>query len=108
MAARAGELDAARVRRRDVHAVATPARWASPASTIVDQPAAGRGARRRRDPPRARSSATARSVAGDVMTVTLACDHRILYGAHAARFLHEMQLDAVGRTGVETGQIAPT
>jgi pyruvate dehydrogenase E2 component (dihydrolipoamide acetyltransferase) len=29
-------------------------------------------------------------VAGDVMTVTLACDHRILYGAHAARFLHEI------------------
>jgi pyruvate dehydrogenase E2 component (dihydrolipoamide acetyltransferase) len=29
-------------------------------------------------------------VAGDVMTVTLACDHRILYGAHAARFLREI------------------
>ena len=29
-------------------------------------------------------------VPGDVMTVTLTCDHRILYGAHAARFLHEI------------------
>lgn len=29
-------------------------------------------------------------VAGDVMTVTLACDHRILYGAYAARFLNEI------------------
>ena len=27
---------------------------------------------------------------GVVMTVTLACDHRILYGAHAARFLREI------------------
>lgn len=29
-------------------------------------------------------------VAGDMMTVTVACDHRILYGAHAARFLREI------------------
>lgn len=29
-------------------------------------------------------------VPGDVMTVTLACDHRILYGAHAARLLREI------------------
>jgi pyruvate dehydrogenase E2 component (dihydrolipoyllysine-residue acetyltransferase) len=27
---------------------------------------------------------------GHVMTLTLACDHRILYGAHAARFLSEL------------------
>jgi len=27
---------------------------------------------------------------GHAMTVTLACDHRILYGAHAARFLAEL------------------
>jgi pyruvate/2-oxoglutarate dehydrogenase complex dihydrolipoamide acyltransferase (E2) component len=31
-----------------------------------------------------------RLVAGHAMTVTLACDHRILYGAHAARFLAEI------------------
>ena len=29
-------------------------------------------------------------VPGVVMTVTVACDHRILYGAHAARFLREI------------------
>jgi pyruvate dehydrogenase E2 component (dihydrolipoamide acetyltransferase) len=29
-------------------------------------------------------------IPGDVMTVTVACDHRILYGAHAARFLREI------------------
>jgi pyruvate dehydrogenase E2 component (dihydrolipoamide acetyltransferase) len=29
-------------------------------------------------------------VAGHAMTVTLACDHRILYGAQAARFLSEI------------------
>ncbi len=29
-------------------------------------------------------------VAGRTMTVTLACDHRILYGAAAARFLTEV------------------
>ena len=34
-----------------------------------------------------RSSATARSSRGHVMDVTLACDHRILYGADAAQFL---------------------
>ena len=28
--------------------------------------------------------------AGHLMTVTLACDHRILYGAQAARFLREI------------------
>ncbi len=35
----------------------------------------------------------ARSSPGRQMTVTLACDHRILYGADAARFLariHEL------------------
>jgi pyruvate dehydrogenase E2 component (dihydrolipoamide acetyltransferase) len=29
-------------------------------------------------------------VAGDVMSLTLACDHRILYGAHAARLLDQI------------------
>jgi pyruvate dehydrogenase E2 component (dihydrolipoamide acetyltransferase) len=29
-------------------------------------------------------------VASHVMTITLACDHRIMYGAHAARFLTEV------------------
>jgi pyruvate dehydrogenase E2 component (dihydrolipoamide acetyltransferase) len=30
-------------------------------------------------------------VPGHVMSMTLACDHRILYGAHAATFLHAIQ-----------------
>ena len=52
-----------------------------------DQPAAGGDPRRRRDggarrPPRRRDRR-----ARQVMPVTLACDHRILYGADAARFL---------------------
>ena len=34
-----------------------------------------------------RSSATARSSSATSMTITLACDHRILYGADAAQFL---------------------
>ena len=46
--------------------------------------------RRRRSPPArsatCRSSATGRSSPGHAMTITLACDHRILYGAQAARF----------------------
>jgi pyruvate dehydrogenase E2 component (dihydrolipoyllysine-residue acetyltransferase) len=32
-----------------------------------------------------------RAVSGRRMTVTLACDHRILYGAEAARFLRELR-----------------
>ena len=49
-----------------------------------DQPAAGRDPRGRRDRRRCRSSATARSSPGTGCRSTLACDHRILYGADGA------------------------
>jgi pyruvate dehydrogenase E2 component (dihydrolipoamide acetyltransferase) len=59
------------------------------ASTIVPNPpqAAAVAAGMIRPAPVVRDGAV---VAGHELTVTLACDHRILYGAHAARFLAEI------------------
>jgi pyruvate dehydrogenase E2 component (dihydrolipoamide acetyltransferase) len=60
-----------------------------PASTIVvaSPQAAALAAGSIRPAPVVRDGALA---AGQLMTVTLACDHRILYGAQAARFLTEI------------------
>jgi pyruvate dehydrogenase E2 component (dihydrolipoamide acetyltransferase) len=60
-----------------------------PASTIVvNSPQAGAlAAGAIREAPVARDGAIH---PGHVMTITLACDHRILYGAQAARFLSEV------------------
>jgi pyruvate dehydrogenase E2 component (dihydrolipoamide acetyltransferase) len=60
-----------------------------PASTIVvnSPQAAALAAGAVRPAPVVRNGAVA---AGHLMTVTLACDHRILYGAQAARFLAEI------------------
>jgi pyruvate dehydrogenase E2 component (dihydrolipoamide acetyltransferase) len=59
------------------------------AATILVNPpqAAGLAAGRVRRAPVIREGEV---VAGDLMTVTLACDHRILYGIHAARFINEI------------------
>jgi pyruvate dehydrogenase E2 component (dihydrolipoamide acetyltransferase) len=65
------------------------------ASTIVVNPpqAAALAAGAIRHKPVVRSG---RIVAGRAMTVTLACDHRILYGAQAARFLSEISASLTG------------
>ena len=82
-----------------------------PASTIVvnSPQAAAVAAGAIREAPVVRDG---RIVPGNVMTVTLACDHRILYGAHAAAFLAEIttRIDdrrRVGR-GPKAGRIPPT
>ena len=51
-----------------------------------DQPAAGRNPRCRRDRRAAGGQETGRSPIGNLMPMTLACDHRILYGAEGAVF----------------------
>jgi pyruvate dehydrogenase E2 component (dihydrolipoamide acetyltransferase) len=58
-------------------------------STVILHPpqAAGLAAGAIRRAPVVRNGAV---VPGDVMTLTLGCDHRMLYGAHAARFLGEI------------------
>ena len=54
-----------------------------------DQPAAGGapGGRRARAEGRSSTARRGRVVVRDMMGVTLACDHRILYGADGAQFL---------------------
>ena len=87
-AARAGEL------QPPAYAGATFTLWDAgalgvPASTIVVNPpqAAALAAGSIREAPIVREGAIA---PGHLMTITLACDHRILYGAQAARFLAEI------------------
>jgi pyruvate dehydrogenase E2 component (dihydrolipoyllysine-residue acetyltransferase) len=87
-AARAGEL------QPPAYAGATFTLWDAgglgiPASTIVvnSPQAAALAAGTVRPVPVVRDGEL---TPGHVMTVTLACDHRILYGAHAARFLSEL------------------
>jgi pyruvate dehydrogenase E2 component (dihydrolipoamide acetyltransferase) len=87
-AARAGEL------QPPAYAGATFTLWDAgalgvPASTIVVNPpqAAALAAGSIREAPVVRDGAVH---PGHLMTITLACDHRILYGAQAARFLAEI------------------
>ena len=83
---RDGDDHAARARRRHVHGLEprhVRRRAASPRSSTRRRRRSCRSARSSR----ARSCATARCVARHTMTLTLACDHRILYGADAAQFL---------------------
>ena len=83
---RSGDDHAAGARRRHLHRVQprhVRGAAASPRSSTRRRPASSRSARSSR----ARSSARARLAARNTMTLTLACDHRILYGAEAAQFL---------------------
>lgn len=86
--ARAGEL------QPPAYAGATFTLWDAgalgvPASTIVvnSPQAAALAAGAIREAPVVRDGAIS---PGHLMTITLACDHRILYGAHAARLLTEI------------------
>ena len=83
---RDGDDHAAGARRRHVHGLQprhVRRAAASPRSSTRRRRRSCRSARSSRAP----SCATARCVARHTMTLTLACDHRILYGADAAQFL---------------------
>ena len=83
---RAGRDHPARALVRHVHGL-EPRHVRDPELRGGHQPAAGRDPRGRRDAADARWCATARSRSATIMRLTLACDHRILYGADAAEFL---------------------
>ena len=85
---RDGTDHAARALRRDVHRL-QPRHVRGRQLLRGDQSAAGGAARGRRGRGRSRSSTSTSGaiVARQLMGVTLACDHRILYGADGAQFL---------------------
>ena len=85
-----GHDHAARALGRDLHGL-QPRHVRRHQLPRGDQPAAGRDPRRRRGRTGCRpSTIPATVVAKDVMGVTLACDHRILYGADGAEFLRRI------------------
>ena len=79
-----GQDHAAGAVRRHVHGL-QPRHVRDQALRGRDQPAAGGDPRGRRARRRGRWCATARSSRATIMELTLSCDHRILYGADAAR-----------------------